>query len=145
MCFDFDIRPRGLGDVHRGLPWNGFLDSVAVHVLALAVIWVGSRFLGPEPQAKSQPAFTHADIVFYTPSEYLPPLDTRRSDSAPAREADPEYSTQPIISLPPEADNRSQTIVTPPNIQLRHDVPLPNVVAPTTVCLCELQENCGNS
>ena len=115
--------------VHRGLPWNGLLDSVAVHVLALTMIWLGSRFLGLEPQAKSQPAFTHADILFYTPSEYLPPLDTRRPDSAPAREADPEFSTQPIISLPREADNRSQTIVTPPNVQLRHDVPLPNVVA----------------
>ncbi len=115
--------------VHRGLPWNGFLESVVFHVLALTMIWIGARFLGLEPQAKSQPTFTHADIVFYTPSEYLPPLDTRRSDSARAREADPEFSTQPIISLPPEADNRSQTIVTPPNIQLRHDVPLPNVVA----------------
>jgi TonB family protein len=93
------------------------------------MIWMGSPLLGLQPQAKSQPAFTHADIVFYTPSEYLPPLDTRRSESARARQADPEYSTQPIISLPPEADNRSQTIVTPPNIQLRHDVPLPNVVA----------------
>jgi TonB family protein len=115
--------------VHRGLPWNGFLESVVFHVLALTMIWIGARFLGLEPQAKSQPTFTHADIVFYTPSEYLPPLDTRRSDSARAREADPEFSTQPIISLPPEADNRSQTIVTPPNIQLQHDVPLPNVVA----------------
>jgi TonB family protein len=115
--------------VHRGLPWNGFLESVAFHVLALTMIWLGSRLLGLEPQARSQPAFTHADILFYTPSEYLPPLDTRRPDSAPAREADPEFSTQPIISLPPEADNRSQTIVTPPNVQLRHDVPLPNVVA----------------
>ena len=92
--------------VHRGLPWNGFLDSVAVHVLALTMIWLGSRFLGLEPQAKSQPAFTHADILFYTPSEYLPPLDTRRPDSAPAREPDPEFSTQPIISLPREADTR---------------------------------------
>jgi len=115
--------------VHLGLPWNGFLESVVFHVLALTMIWIGARFLRLEPQAKSQPTFAHADIVFYTPSEYLPPLDTRRSDSARAREADPEFSTQPIISLPPEADNRSQTVVTPPHIQLRHDVPLPNVVA----------------
>ncbi len=115
--------------VQRGVPWNGFLESVAFHVLALTLIWVGSRLLGLQPSAESQPEFKHADIVFYTPSEYLPPLDTRRPDSARAREADPEYSTQPIISVPPEADNRSQTIVTPPNIQLRRDVALPNVVA----------------
>jgi TonB family protein len=74
-------------------------------------------------------AFTHADVVYYSPSEYLPPLDTRRLDSTLARQADPEYSAQPIISVPPEADNRAQTIVTPPSIQLHNDVPLPNVVA----------------
>jgi TonB family protein len=115
--------------VDRRLPWRRFLQSGAYHVLALALIWAGSRFLALQPHATAQPTFTKADVVFYTPSEYLPPLDTRRPDSAPARKADPEYSAQPIISLPREADNRKQTIVTAPNIQLQHDVALPNVVA----------------
>jgi hypothetical protein len=115
--------------VDRGLPWRRFGQSGAYHVLALVLIWAGSRFLALQPHAASQPAFTHADIVYYTPSEYLPPLDTRRSSSTRARKADPEYSAQPIISVPPEADNRSQTIVTPPNIKLQRDVALPNVVS----------------
>jgi TonB family protein len=115
--------------VDRGLPWRRFLQSGACHILALAMIWAGSRLLALQPHVTSQPAFTHADVVFYTPSEYLPPLDTRRSDSVRARKADPEYSAQPIISVPREADNRSQTIVTPPDIQLQHDVALPNIVA----------------
>ena len=114
--------------VDRRLPWLRFLQSASYHALALAMIWAGSRFLALQPQATPQPIFTHADVVYYAPSEYLPPLDTRRSDPAPAHAADPEYSAQPIISVPPEADNRSQTIVAPPNIQL-HDVPLPNIVA----------------
>src|ERR1700680_1987641 len=115
--------------VDRGLPWPRFLQSGAYHVLALALIWAGSRFLALQPQATAQPTFTHADVVYYTPSEYLPPLDTRRSNSVRARKADPEYWPQPIISVPPEADNRSQTISTPPNIQWQHDVALPNIVA----------------
>jgi TonB family protein len=115
--------------VDRGLPWRRFLQSGACHVLALAVIWAGSRMLALQPRVTSQPAFTHADVVYYTPSEYLPPLDTRSSTSVHARKADPEYSAQPIISVPREADNRSQTIVTPPDIQLQHDVALPNIVA----------------
>jgi len=115
--------------VDRELPWRRFLQSGAYHVLALALIWAGSRFLALQPHATAQPKFTRADVVFYTPSEYLPPLDTRRATSAPPRKADPEYSNQPIISLPREADNRKQTIVTAPNIQLQHDVALPNVVA----------------
>jgi TonB family protein len=45
------------------------------------------------------------------------------------KKADPEFSRQPIISVPPEADNRSQTIVAPPNVKLKHDIALPNIVA----------------
>jgi TonB family protein len=115
--------------VDRSLPWKRFLQSAAYHVLMLAVIWSGSRFLALQPHATAPDKFTRADVVYYTPSEYLPPLDTRRREAAPARKADPEYSAQPIISVPPEADNRSQTIVTPPSIQLHNDVALPNVVA----------------
>jgi hypothetical protein len=115
--------------VDRGLPWRRFFQSGAYHVLALALIWAGSRFLALQAHSSTRPAFTSTDVVYYTPSEYLPPLDTRRSNSAHARKADPEYSAQPIISVPPEAGNHSQTIVTAPNIQLQHDVALPNVVA----------------
>ncbi len=115
--------------VDRGLPWRRLLESGACHVLVLAMIWAGSRLLALQPHATSAPAFTHADVVYYTPSEYLPPLDTRRPNSTHARKADPEYSAQPVISVPPQADNRSQTIVTPPNLQLQHDVALPNIVA----------------
>ncbi len=120
--------------VDRGLPWRHFLQSAAYHVLALALIWAGSRFLALQPHATPQPTFTKADVVYYEPSEYLPPLDTRLPNSTPAHKADPEYSPQPIISLPPEPDNRSQTLlnhkdVTPPNIQLQQDLALPNVVA----------------
>jgi TonB family protein len=115
--------------VDRGLPWRRFAQSGAYHVLALVLIWAGSRFLALQPRPVAQPAFTHADVVYYAPSEYLPPLDTRHSTPTRVRNADPEYSAQPIISVPPEADNRSQTIVTAPNIKLQRDVAMPNVVS----------------
>jgi TonB family protein len=115
--------------VERKLPWRRFLESGGYHLIALILIWAGSRFLALQPHVTIQPAFNHADVVYYAPSEYLPPLDTRRQTSAHAQKADPELSAQPIISVPPEADNHSQTIVTPPKIQLKHDVPLPNTVA----------------
>ena len=115
--------------VDRALPWRRFLQSGFYHILALALIWAGSRFLALHPPPETRPAFTHAEVVYYSPSEYLPPLDTRRPRSTHARKADPEYSAQPIISVPREADNHSQTIVTPPKIQLQRDVAEPNVVA----------------
>src|ERR1700722_10377497 len=115
--------------VDHGLPWRRFAQSGACHVLVFAMIWAGSRLLALRPRVTAQPVFTRADVIYYSPTEYLPPLDTRRSNSAHTRKADPEYSAQPIISLPPQADNRSQTIVTPPNIRLEHDIALPNIVA----------------
>ncbi len=114
--------------VSRKLPWHRFLQSTVFHILALIAIWEGTQFLALHPGATVRRT-ERAEVVSYTPSEYLPPLDTRRADPAPARKADPEYSAQPIISLPPEPDNRSQTIVTAPDIHLDHDVPLPNMVA----------------
>src|SRR5579863_4385726 len=117
--------------VNRRLPWHRFSQSGLYHFLVLLAIWEGSQFVALERPAIARPIFTHADVIYYAPSEYLPPLDTRRAAPASARKAEPEYSAQPIISVPREADNRSQTIVTPPNVRLEHDVALPNVVALT--------------
>jgi TonB family protein len=115
--------------IERGLPWRRFLESGGYHVLALVLIWAGSRFLALQPRVTPQSTFNHEDVVYYSPSEYLPPLDTRRSTSAHDQKADPELSAQPIISVPREATNHSQTIVTPPSVRLQREVALPNAVA----------------
>ncbi|MGA8619322.1 MAG: TonB family protein [Candidatus Sulfotelmatobacter sp.] len=115
--------------VEHGLPWLRFMQSGVYHVLVLALIWAGSRVLALQPRVVPQPVFTHADVIYYEPSEYLPPLDTRTSNSLYMQKAEPETSAQPIISVPPEADNRSQTIIAPPEVALQRDLPLPNVVA----------------
>ena len=116
------------------LSWNRFLQSGAYHVIA-AVLLVGiTRFFGLQPQVVAKPVFDHAQVIYYQPSEYLPPLDTRRAPAAQPRKADPEFSRQPVISLPREADNRSQTVVSPnivapPSVRLQRDLTLPNIVA----------------
>ena len=46
------------------------------------MILVGSRFLALQPRVTAVPTFNHADVVYYAPTEYLPPLDTRRSTAA---------------------------------------------------------------
>src|SRR5882762_2116894 len=97
--------------VKRGLPWRRFVESAGYHVVAFAMLVSFTRFLEMHPQPRPNPTFDHAQVIYYQPAEHLPPLDTRRADPAPAQKADPEFSRQPIISLPPEADNRSQTVV----------------------------------
>src|SRR5579863_9526646 len=115
--------------VRRGLPWLGFLESVAYHVIAVTLLVMVTRFFTLRPQPVLRATFDHSQVIYYEPSEYLPPLDTRSAASASRSKPDPEYARQPIISVPPEADNRSQTIVAPPNIRLKRDVAMPNIVA----------------
>jgi len=115
--------------VKRGLPWFSFFESCAYHLIAYALVVALTRFLALQPQVVPQAKFDHHQVIYYEPSEYLPPIDTRSQPEAKPAKADPEFARQPIISLPHEADNRSQTIVTPPNIKLKRDVAMPNIVA----------------
>jgi len=115
--------------VTRRLPWSRFLQSVACHVVALALLVAFTRFFALQPQVVANPIFDHAQVIYYQSSEYLPPLDTRSAEKDQSAKSDPEFARQPIISVPPEADNRSQTVVSPPNIKLKRDVAQPNIVA----------------
>jgi TonB family protein len=116
--------------VKRGIPWRRMLDSSICHALACALIVGVSRLIAMQPQATLRPTFDHSQVIYYQASEYLPPLDTRSTPrSAKPQKADPEFSRQPIISVPVESDNRLQTIVAPPDVKLKRDVALPNIVA----------------
>jgi TonB family protein len=110
-------------------PWPQFAESLLLHVVVLSAVWAAGRAWALRPQIVPRAAFYKEDVIYYSPSEYLPPIDTGNSPAQQPEKGQPEYAKQPIISVPREADNRSQTIITPPNIKLDHDVPLPNVVS----------------
>jgi TonB family protein len=115
--------------VERPLPWRRFLQSAALHLGAVALIWTISLSWIRQQKILDRNAFDRSSLVTYTPQEYLPPLDTGRPKAQKAQKGDPVYAKQPILSVPQEADNRAQTIVAPPDIKLNHDVPMPNIVA----------------
>jgi TonB family protein len=116
--------------VERKLPWLRFLQSAACHALAIGLIYAVSRILALQPHAVPAPEFTHDQVVYYTPSEYLPPIDTRVARVAPAeKKTQAEHSAQPIISLPPAADNHSQTVIAAPTLKLHSDLALRNIIA----------------
>lgn len=119
--------------VSRRVPWWGFVQSIAVHALFVTALWGASRMWALRPQVLPQPVFSKNDVIYFPASEYLPPLDTGTRAVAKAQKGDPEYSRQTIISVPPEADNRRQTVVTPPDVRLNKELPLPNIVAWKTV------------
>ncbi|HXY47814.1 MAG TPA: TonB family protein [Terriglobales bacterium] len=122
--------------VRRPWPWASFFKSGLGHGLALAALLILGRVRAPRPQSAPGPRFDRSQVIYYTRSEYLPPLDTgqvvakKATDrNGPTRKGEPEFAKQPILSVPPEADNHDQTIVTPPHIELKQSVPIPNMVA----------------
>jgi TonB family protein len=115
--------------VTRRLPWVAFAESLLYHGIVLALAWGFSAFLARRPLIVQVRPFDPAEVIYYSPSEYLPPLDTGRSHVTKTRKGDPESAKQPILSVPPESDNRQQTIVTPPDIKLTQDVETPNIIA----------------
>ena len=94
--------------VRQSLPWGRFLQSAVLHGGAAALIWMVSLSSLRQQSIVTSPAFDRSSLIEYSPEEYLPPLDTGVSDPAPADKGDPEYAKQPILSVPPEADNRRQ-------------------------------------
>src|SRR6202171_1562889 len=115
--------------VQQKVPWGRFLQSALLHTAAVALIWTISLSWIRQQKILDHATFDRSSLVTYSPEEYLPPLDTGASEAPKPQKEDPVYAKQPILSVPREADNRSQTIVVPPDLKLDHDVPLPNIVA----------------
>src|SRR5207249_226289 len=116
--------------VREHVPWNKFLQSLICHTVAVVALSGIPRVLPRRVPLAESSAFNRADVIYYSPSEYLPPLNTGGNEMRRyPRKPDAEYARQPIISVPREPDNRRQTIVTAPGVKLDRDLPLPNIVA----------------
>ena len=71
------------------LPWSRFLQSGALSRLRIrATGWIHS-LLRASAQVVAMPVFDHAQVIYYQPSEYLPPLDTRERGGCAAGQGGP--------------------------------------------------------
>jgi len=119
------------------MPWPSFSESVAYHILAMAAIlawlhWTPRHITQIDPWKDTR-------VITYPLTAQkqadLPKLDTGSAAPRRAQQGDPVLNRQPILSVPQEPDNRAQTIVTPPDIVLRNEVKMPNIVAWTSLPL----------
>jgi TonB family protein len=113
--------------ISTNAPWTRIRESWWGHaLLAVATFAIcTSPFFVPRVKAVSP--FEHANIRYYPVSDYLPPINSSAPRPHTAKPADPVFAKQEIISVRAEADNHTQTIITPPKVKLQHDVPLPNM------------------
>src|SRR5271165_443127 len=110
-----------------------FLESYGYHVALVVVIYVASTSAWFNRPVKLESPFANTTVEHYALSEYLPPINTGPRGEAKPRKGAPKLAKQEILSVPPNPDNNHQTIVTPPNVKLNRDVPLPNIVAWTDI------------
>jgi TonB family protein len=111
------------------LPWHKVPLSALLHVSVVAAMLTVTR-IWPQPVQVATPAtFDSHDVISFSPEEELPPLDTGGQPIQTAQHGNPAYSAQSIMSVPPEAQSRKQTIVAPPEVKLAQDVPAANVIA----------------
>src|SRR5450432_942296 len=90
--------------VPSGVPWGGVSRSFVGHVIVIAAL-AGSAEMFPDRHViVDHPEIAHNQVVYYTPAEYLQQLDTGSAPAEKTEKGGPEFSPQPIISVPPQAD-----------------------------------------
>ena len=119
--------------IKTGIDASRFAESYGAHIAFIVLVYLVCTlpFFNREPKLQS-PA-ENTEISYYPVSDYLPPINTAAKAAMKTRHGAPKLAKQEILSVPPNADNNHQTIVTPPKIKLDHDVRLPNIVAWTPV------------
>jgi len=118
--------------VPTGIPWFRMTESGILHVLAVLMLVTFTHLFLSLEQA-NKPHLQQQTPLHYQVSEYLPPMNTGSPPAPKPRKGDPLLAKQKIISLPRNPDNYEQTIVSPVNVKLPTNIPLPNVVAWTPV------------
>jgi TonB family protein len=119
--------------IRTGIDAYRFAESYAGHIAFIIVVYLVCTLSFFSRPPKLQSPFEDTKVEYYPVSEYLPPINTASEAPMKPRQGAPKLAKQEILSVPPEADNNHQTIVTPPKVKLNHDVALPNIVAWTPV------------
>ncbi len=119
--------------VAAGLPWRNLLRSALYHLFFVVALWGFSVTWLQRPQVATRSPFENSKLTYYSVSEYLPEINTGETEPPRERHGQPAYAKQKILSLPPAHDNSRQTLITPSNIKLPREAPLPNLVAWTPI------------
>src|SRR6478672_5054230 len=123
--------------VHRPVAWKAARQSFLGHALVIMAIYALNLAWLNQPQVLPQTP-PNQTVVHYQVSEYLPPVNTEKAKPAPPRrarpqKADAEFAPQEIVVTNENHISTRQTIVQPGSLTLKQDVPLPNLIASTSI------------
>src|SRR6476646_831368 len=123
--------------VHRPVAWKAARQSFLGHLLVIVAIYALNLAWLNQPQILPQ-APPNQTVLHYELSEYLPAVNPRKTKPEPPRrarpqKADPEYAPQEIVVTNENHISTRKTIVQPSSLTLKQDVPLPNLIASTSI------------
>src|SRR5438552_3542715 len=115
--------------VYSGVPWWWLLGSMFWHVLAVAAVWSLSQGWALQEHSQQRRTFHQSYVSYYTPPQSFPALGSSRSRVGARSEGQRGSAHQPLIWV---AQERTQSIITPPDIKLT-EPGRPNIVASNPV------------
>src|SRR5437870_1806092 len=113
--------------VYSGVPWWWLLGSMLWHVLAVVAVWSLSQGWALQEHLQQRRTFHQTYVSYYTPPQSFPALGSSRSrvGARPKEQRESASAHQPLIWV---AQERTQSIITPPDIKLT-EPGRPNIVA----------------
>jgi len=112
------------------LPWRRFVQSMLLHVIMVVALGGLLEFGFSQPQLRhSQLRINKSDVIYYSPSDYLPSFKRVTGPSQSRQTQPPALVKQPVISVSRESGSRTPTSVTPPSIKLNEELRLARIMA----------------
>jgi hypothetical protein len=112
------------------LPWRRFVQSMLLHVIMVVALGGLLEFGFLQPQLRhSQLRINKSDVIYYSPSDYLPSFKRVTGPSQSRRTQRPALVKQPVISVSRKAGSRTPTSLTPPSIKLNEELRLARIMA----------------
>ena len=111
------------------LPWQRFVQSMLLHVIMVVALGGLLEFGFSQPQLRhSQLRFNKSDVIYYSPSDYLPSFKRVTGPSQSRRTQRPALVKQPV-SVSRESGSRTPASVTSPSIKLNEELRLARIIA----------------
>jgi hypothetical protein len=110
------------------LPWQRFAQSMLMHVIMVIALGGLLEFGFLQRPRQKQFRFNKSDVVYYSPSDYLPSFKRDTGQSPSRRTQRPGLLKQPVISVSRESGSRTPTTVSPPNIKLKEELRLARIM-----------------
>jgi hypothetical protein len=111
------------------LPWKQFLQSMAMHVVMLAVLGSVVEFSFVQSSSLRPMPFNKSDVIYYSPSEYRPARGAARPRLQLPKQAETEPAGQQMITTLHAGDRQAQVTTAAPDVQMKSGLRLLQLVA----------------